>query len=112
MSARLFGPETPLISNRLGIPEPLPEVEILPDSRIELVFVPLLAFDRKGSRLGYGGGFYDRLYENCRKHTLWIGLSAFEAFEGELPAEKHDLRLDYAISPERIYEFPASSASS
>ena len=47
--------------------------------QIEVVFVPLVAFDETGNRVGYGKGFYDEFLKNCSKDTIKIGLSFFEA---------------------------------
>jgi 5-formyltetrahydrofolate cyclo-ligase len=46
-----------------------------------VVFVPLLAFDKKGNRVGYGKGFYDAFLSKCKPETIKIGLSFFEAEE-------------------------------
>jgi len=105
MSARAYTPEAPLKINRYGIPEPGSDIPIVPEESIDLVFVPLLAFDTRGARLGYGGGFYDRLFAACRPDTLWIGLSHLEASDTFLPQEPHDLKLNYALTPKNIYEF-------
>jgi 5-formyltetrahydrofolate cyclo-ligase len=105
MSARVWQEETPLIQNKYGIPEPSEQAAQINEDRIEVVFVPLLAFDKKGSRLGYGGGFYDRLWEACSPDSIWVGLSLLEASSRPLPSEIHDLKLDYALTPNRIHEF-------
>ena len=73
----------------------------------EIVIVPLVAFDIKGGRLGYGGGFYDRTLERLRSRraTLAIGL-AFDAQEADdLPLEDTDQPLDMMITDTRIIEF-------
>ncbi len=73
----------------------------------EIVIVPLVAFDIKGGRLGYGGGFYDRTLERLRSRraTLAIGF-AFDAQEADhLPLEDTDQPLDMMITETRIIEF-------
>ncbi|TCL10021.1 5-formyltetrahydrofolate cyclo-ligase [Shimia isoporae] len=73
----------------------------------EIVIVPLVAFDARGGRLGYGGGFYDRTLERlrARRATLAIGF-AFDAQEaGELPLEPTDQPLDMMVTESRIIEF-------
>jgi len=105
MSARIFQSDTRLKLNRYGIPEPSDKATIMEEARIDVVFVPLLAFDRQGNRLGYGGGFYDRLWESCTPDSIWVGLSLLEASESLLPSEPHDLRLDYALTPTRTHRF-------
>ncbi|GAA0872948.1 5-formyltetrahydrofolate cyclo-ligase [Gangjinia marincola] len=89
--------------NAWNIPEPVSGVELSPQ-QIEVVFVPLLAFDQQGNRLGYGKGFYDKFLRQCRPETLKIGLSFFEA-EAIIPIEKHDVKLNYCVTPESIYQF-------
>ena len=88
-----------------GVPEPVDGIEI-PENKIDVVFVPLLAFDEMGNRVGYGKGFYDGFLNKCRKGTLKIGLSFFGA-EPKLITDVHknDVKLDYCITPEKIYTF-------
>lgn len=100
----LLTDSTPLKENTFGIPEPLQGLEV-PVEKIDVVFVPLLAFDRKGHRVGYGKGFYDRFLGRCRKDTIKIGLSFFEALETPIDADKHDIQLDYIVTPQRINKF-------
>ena len=86
-----------------GIPEPVAGIEILPN-QIDVVFVPLMAFDGKGNRLGYGKGFYDRFLKRCKPETIFVGLSLFEA-EVEIPSEENDISLHYSITPNKDYVF-------
>lgn len=97
--------DTTLIrKNEWNIPEPVDGIEV-PASKIDVVFVPLLAFDKSGHRVGYGKGFYDIFLSNCRKDVLKIGLSLFEA-EDEIPGIlSSDVALDYCVSPKHIYKF-------
>lgn len=104
MEAILVEDETAFRLNEYGIGEPADGVQVPPDS-IDLVIVPLLAFDLKGYRLGYGKGFYDRFLEQCRRDVIKIGLSYF-APEQVLPGiDQFDVPLTACITPERIYEF-------
>jgi len=73
----------------------------------EILVVPLVAFDARGGRLGYGGGFYDRTLELLRskRATLAIGF-AFDAQEAdELPLEPTDQPLDMMVTESRILQF-------
>lgn len=100
----LLTDSTVIKQNSWGIPEPVDGIEI-PAEKIEVVFVPLLAFDEEGNRIGYGKGFYDRFLSSCTKKVLKIGLSFFEA-EKELPnVETHDIPLNYCVTPQKIYKF-------
>jgi 5-formyltetrahydrofolate cyclo-ligase len=90
-----------LVPGTWGIREPSPEA---PEVEPEIVLVPLLAFDRRGYRLGYGGGFYDRTLEALRRvvpRLLAIGLSFDELEVDALPHDRHDQRLDWVLTPGR-----------
>lgn len=100
----LLTDQTKLKINSWGIPEPDEGISIL-TQKIDLVFIPLLAFDLHGNRVGYGKGFYDRFLKQCRPETLKVGLSFFEA-EPEIDSiSPHDIPLDYCVTPERTYRF-------
>ncbi len=100
----LLTDSTILKNNAWGIPEPQGGIEI-PPQQIEVVFIPLLAFDESGHRIGYGKGFYDRFLSACTMNTLKVGLSFFEA-EPEIPGIlSSDVPMDYCVTPERIYAF-------
>ncbi|QIE60077.1 5-formyltetrahydrofolate cyclo-ligase [Rasiella rasia] len=86
-----------------GIPEPVEGIAISPQ-QFDVVFVPLLAFDKKGNRIGYGKGFYDRFLAKCRPDCLKIGLSYFEA-EDEIIHEYIDFPLNYCITAKKVYSF-------
>lgn len=94
---------TKLTVNNWGIPEPETGIPI-PENMIDVVFVPLLAFDENGNRLGYGKGFYDRFLSACKPNCLKIGLSFFEA-EELIPATHLDQKLTHCVTPEKIYTF-------
>ena len=74
----LLTDNTRIVKNKWNIPEPLNGLQV-PVEQIEVVFIPLLAFDEKGHRVGYGKGFYDIFLSVCRPDTLKIGLYLFEA---------------------------------
>jgi len=99
----LLQENTPLKISSYGIPEPVSGIEVVPEL-IDVVFVPLLAFDIKGNRIGYGKGFYDRFLSKCRKDAVFIGLSFFEP-EISIPSERSDIPLHYCITPEKVYSF-------
>lgn len=95
---RSWTPGDALGSAAWGIAEPLddkPEVD--PD----VVLVPLLAFDASGSRLGYGGGFYDRTLARLRriKPVVAVGLAYDELKVDAVPIESYDERLDWVLTP-------------
>jgi 5-formyltetrahydrofolate cyclo-ligase len=90
--------------NKYGIPEPLNENNVAVDS-IDCVLLPLLTFDKKGNRIGYGGGYYDRFLSEVRPDCLKIGLSFFEPTEVEFNIETTDIPLDFCITPNNIWSF-------
>lgn len=93
---RTWTPECALIAGQFGALIPEEGEWMIP----EILIVPLVAFDRKGGRLGYGGGFYDRTLEQlrCKKPTLAIGF-AYDAQEAPtLPIEPTDQPLDLIVT--------------
>ncbi|MEP7231383.1 MAG: 5-formyltetrahydrofolate cyclo-ligase [Ginsengibacter sp.] len=99
-----FEDDMELIDNFFGIAEPKDGNKISP-AEIELVLIPLLAFDKKGYRVGYGKGFYDKFLSECRKDVLKIGLSFFESEEQIADVNQFDIPLNYCVTPQRIYDF-------
>ena len=99
-----FESDSQLKKNKWGIQEPAFGVST-PTEKIDLVIVPLLAFDKKGSRLGYGKGFYDKFLSTCRSNCKKIGLSFFEPYLELIPVDQHDLPLDAVITPSQVFEF-------
>jgi 5-formyltetrahydrofolate cyclo-ligase len=90
--------------NKYGIAEP-EYGRIVQPEEIDLVFVPLIAFDNKGFRVGYGKGYYDRFLARCRKNCISIGFSFFEASPSPEDIHQFDVPLHFCISPLRVYEF-------
>lgn len=99
-----FSPETLLAQNAWGISEPV-ESEIVEAKAIDLVLVPLLCFDERGFRVGYGKGFYDKFLRKCRADVLKIGLSYFPPIEEISDTHDFDVKLDFCIEPEKIWKF-------
>lgn len=100
----LLTDNTLIKKNQYNIPEPVDGIEI-PSKKLEVVFVPLLAFDLQGHRVGYGKGFYDMFLSECRPETLKIGLSFFEAETKIKDVFDGDIALDYCITPKKVYRF-------
>ncbi len=69
-----------------------------------LIFVPLLAFDKKGNRVGYGKGYYDRFLQYATKDTAIVGLSLFEPFDLIEDADAFDIKMHFCITPERVWQ--------
>lgn len=104
MTHYLLTDNTKFIKNKHNIPEPIDGIQV-PENKIEVVFIPLLAFDKKGNRVGYGKGFYDTFLSKCQPETIKIGLSFFEAEEEITDSFAGDVTLDYCITPLKIYKF-------
>jgi 5-formyltetrahydrofolate cyclo-ligase len=104
MTHFLLTDNTKIKKNEYNIPEPVDGIE-LPSSKIEVVFVPLLAFDNVGNRVGYGKGFYDQFLAECQPDTIKIGLSFFEAENVISDVFEKDVRLDFCITPKKCYRF-------
>lgn len=93
--------------NNLGVPEPLDGITVDP-KKIDVVFIPLLAFDKLGNRIGYGKGYYDRFLNDCKQGVLKIGISFFEAEDTISDVSPLDIPLDYCVTPEKTYSFKTS----
>lgn len=99
-----FTSNTEIEVNSWGIPEPV-NAEAINDKEIDVVFVPLLAFDKKGYRVGYGKGFYDRFLANCREDVIKIGISFFGVEESIDDVHEADIKLDYCVTPSKTFVF-------
>lgn len=104
MTHFLLTDNTKIKKNQYNIPEPVDGIEV-PSNKIDVVFVPLLAFDKTGHRAGYGKGFYDKFLKKCKPETIKIGLSFFEAEEQIEDVFENDVKLDYCVTPNGVYKF-------
>ena len=93
-----------LVPNAFGIDEP-DGGDIIPVEEIDLVLIPLLAFDKKGFRVGYGKGFYDRFLSECRSDVISIGLSFFDPVEAIDGVNDYDIPLQYCVTPKKLFPF-------
>lgn len=100
----LFESTDQLEMNEKGIPEPK-KGKVISADKFDIVFVPLLAADKLGNRVGYGKGFYDRFLRKCSPRCLFVGLHFYdleEKIEDVLPT---DVKLNAIITPEGILRF-------
>ena len=104
MTHFLLTDNTRIKKNECNIPEPIDGLEV-PVTKIDVVFVPLLAFDKKGNRVGYGKGFYDTFLAQCKPDTIKIGLSFFEPKEFISDISESDESMNYCVTPNVIYSF-------
>lgn len=104
MTHFLLTDNTKLQVNAYGIPEPVDGLEV-PSHKIDVVFVPLLAYDKKGNRVGYGKGFYDQFLSECKPDVVKIGLSYFDPEENIKDVSLQDVKLDYCVTSQGIIQF-------
>jgi 5-formyltetrahydrofolate cyclo-ligase len=95
---------TLLTINKHGISEPKSGIEIS-ENQLEVVFIPLICFDKTGHRVGYGGGYYDRLLEKCASTCIKIGLSFFDPEDRIEDITQSDIKMNHCITPNKIYDF-------
>ena len=95
---------TKLKTNILGITEPEKGIKISPE-QIDVIFLPLLAWDKSGNRLGYGKGFYDNFLSLCKTNTIKVGLSFFDPVDKIVDIRSKDVRMDFCVNPEGIKKF-------
>lgn len=92
--------------NKFGIPEPYMPVDFVHPVQMDMVMVPLLAFDDQGHRLGYGAGYYDRFLSLTRPSCIKIGLCFESGHQSSLlPSEPHDVPLDFVVTENNILRF-------
>ena len=92
-----------LVPGYMGIPEPkVSEDRKVNLKDIDLIVVPGTGFDIKGNRLGYGGGYYDKLLRRAEKTIPTVALAFEEQIVENIPSESHDMKMDIIITDERI----------
>jgi len=105
LTFKKFNDNIELIEGYMNIKEPPVQNEILnPD----LIFVPCLAFDNNGFRLGYGGGYYDKTLSQYKKNNInfiSVGFAFDDQKVDNVPTDKFDIKLDYVITEKKIYSF-------
>lgn len=104
MRAMLVDDDTDFKKNKYGIAEPV-NGTFINATELDMIFVPLLVFDKSGYRVGYGKGFYDRFLPSCRSNSLKTGFSYFEPVAPVSDIDQFDVPLNTGITPAQIYEF-------
>ncbi len=102
-----YTPDTPLHINKLRIPEPPLDIrQLITLDQLDLMMVPLVAFDQHGQRLGMGGGFYDRTLQNWRQHGfLPVGLAHDCQQVDSLPVAEWDVPLPAVMTPSKLWQW-------
>jgi 5-formyltetrahydrofolate cyclo-ligase len=100
----LWRPGEKLVNGRYGLREPQSSA---PEMSPKVVFAPLLGFDGEGGRLGFGGGYYDATLAYLRRESRVLagGLAFSRQQVAAIPREKHDEKLDFVITEERVFRF-------
>ncbi len=97
--------ETDLQPGYQNIPEPNPDrCEEVDPARLDVVIVPGSVFDRRGGRLGYGAGYYDRFLANMAPQAIRIGVCFGVQLEDKIPLEPHDELLDFIVTEDCVHE--------
>lgn len=96
--------KTNFVENKWGVPEPTNQQSVLP-IEIDVVLIPMLCFDLKGHRVGYGKGYYDRFLSECRTEVTKIGLCMADPINEITDASAHDITMDVCITPLKVYKF-------
>mgnify|MGYP006267663559 FL=1 len=104
MESYLFENSTILKENKYGILEPV-EGLMVETNIIDVIFLPLLAYDKMGNRVGYGGGFYDKFLKNCNSNVIKVGLSFFDPEPKIDDISELDVKLDHCITPYNSFSF-------
>ncbi|NTW29019.1 MAG: 5-formyltetrahydrofolate cyclo-ligase [Coriobacteriia bacterium] len=94
--------ESELVSGPFGLVEPAADAPRVAPEDLDAVIVPAIAYDSCGLRLGYGGGYYDRLLPTLRPGCIRIGAVFDEQLLTEIPAEPHDQGVDLVVTPTRV----------
>lgn len=100
----LLTENTKLKKNKYNIDEPINGLNVS-DQMIDVVFVPLLAYDKKGNRVGYGKGFYDKFLASCKPSVIKVGVSFFEPEDSINDVLESDIRLDYCVTTQNVHLF-------
>jgi 5-formyltetrahydrofolate cyclo-ligase len=107
LSWHIWTPEDSLQINSYGIKEPHPHAPTIDPNEVDLILVPSVACDRQGYRLGYGGGFYDRLLGSPKWANIpTIGILFDFAYLPQLPVEKWDKPLQAIVTETQFLIYP------
>lgn len=100
-----------LAPGSFGILEPRPETVRVALEELELIVLPGVAFDRRGHRLGYGMGFFDRALQSAGHGPQRVGLAYDFQLVDELPVFDHDMQLDLLVTETEVLGFPRGHSS-
>ena len=104
MELRLYDPGRPMAAAAFGILEPGEDCPLVDRGEVDLILVPAVCYDRRGFRLGFGGGYYDRWLAGSA--ALRVGLCRQAILQDTVPVEAHDTRVDVLITEGEGLSFP------
>ena len=99
-----------LTKKKTGLYEPKNPTNEYNKEFLDLVIVPCIAYDKKGYRIGFGLGFFDRFLKSFRRKIPFIGLAFEFQFVSEIPSEEHDVKMDKIVTEDRICNFERINA--
>lgn len=99
-----FDQTTQLVTSCYGIKEP-GELKIIHPDEVEMFILPGVAFDEQGTRLGYGGGYFDRLLEAKKDYQKLVGIAYELQMHRELPRLPHDVFMNVVVTEEKVRYF-------
>ncbi|MEO9023243.1 MAG: 5-formyltetrahydrofolate cyclo-ligase [Ginsengibacter sp.] len=99
-----FDEDTVVVHNAFGIDEPV-NGDLITEKEIDLVLVPLLAFDKMGYRVGYGKGHYDKFLSRCRPDVIKAGISFYDPVDEIEDINAFDIPLNFCVTPQELYVF-------
>jgi 5-formyltetrahydrofolate cyclo-ligase len=100
MEVRVYDPAVPMVKAAFGIEEPAVECALMEKADVDLVLTPAVAYDERGYRMGFGGGYYDRWLEHFTGNT--VGLCRDCVLQDAVPAESHDAQVDAVVTESRV----------
>ena len=103
MELREYSPNCPMARTSFGILEPTIDCPLVDKSQVDLVIVPALCYDRKGFRLGYGAGHYDRWLSDYTGHT--VGMCREISLQDAVPVEAHDKPVQIVVTESEVLTF-------
>lgn len=105
---RAITPQTTFQTHRWGMQEPV-EGRAITATDVQLVILPVVAFDQQGYRVGYGKGHYDRFLAQCRPSVIKVGLCLEEPVSAVTDLHAHDVPMDYCVTPRQVWSRTAHS---
>jgi 5-formyltetrahydrofolate cyclo-ligase len=101
LELHLVSPDTVLIEGSFSVPEPPDDAAAVAPDEVDFAWIPALAVDPRGYRIGYGGGYYDRLLPKLERAVTCALAYGFQLV-AEVPEQPFDVRVDLVVTDERV----------